>query len=123
VVTRRAEPARDGGGARLAFARRQDALLAAATLAALATPNHLTLNTGKPSGRRNRLGHPIHDGPRHLGHITRADEEFLAYYHAIRCLAADPDAAALALEALDPETLNLLGRAANRRLGPVELSG
>jgi len=39
-----------------------------------------------------------------------------AYYHAVRCLAANPDAAALFLQALDPETLTLLGRAAVRRL-------
>ena len=116
VVTRKSEPAVDGGGARLAFIRRQDALLAAAALAALATPNHLRLNTDKPSGRRNRLGYPVHDGPHHLGHITRAEDDFLAYYHAVRCLTAHPEAGALWIEAQDTETLNLLGRAIMRRL-------
>ena len=116
VVTRQSEPAAEGGGARLAFLRRQDALLAAAALAALATPNHLRLNTDKPSGRRNRLGYPVHDGPHHLGHITRAEDDFLAYYHAVRCLTAHPEAGALWIEAQDTETLNLLGRAIMRRL-------
>jgi hypothetical protein len=121
AATRRAEPAREGGGARLACLRRQDALLGAAAFAALATPNHLRVNAHKPSGRRSPLGHPIHDGARHLGHVSsivsRAEDDFLAYYHAVRCLAANPDAAALFLEALDPETLAILGRAAMRRSG------
>ena len=45
-----------------------------------------------------------------------SEEAFLAAYHTLRCLAANPDATALFLEALDPETLALLGRAAMRRL-------
>lgn len=79
------------------------------------------MNRDKPSGRRSPLGHPLHDGRRHVGHVspavTRAEDDFLAYYHAVRCLAASPDAAALFLEALDAETLAILGRAAMRRLG------
>lgn len=118
AATRRAEPARDGGGASLACLRRQDALLGAAAFAALATPNHLHVNGDKPSGRRSPLGHPLHDGKRHLGHVSagleRDSHDFLAYYHAIRCLAANPRAAALFLEALDAETLAMLGRAAIR---------
>ena len=121
AATRRAEPARDGGGARLACQRRQDALLGAATFAALATPNHLRVNGEKPSGRRSPLGHPLHDGKSHIGHVSgvleKAEDDFLAYYHAVRCLAANPDAAALFLAALDAETLAILGRAAIRRTG------
>lgn len=69
-------------------------LHAAAAFAALATPNHLRVNGDKPSGRRSPLGHPLHDGKRHLGHVGsrlgRDGHDFLAYYHAIRCLAAIP---------------------------------
>lgn len=130
AVVRRDEPAREGGGALLAFARRQEALLGAAALSALAMPNHLRLNLDKGSGRRSRLGHPIHDGARHLGHlapalvpkVARRPEEhaggaFLDYLHAYRCLAAATDAAALVVESLDAETLAILGRAIMRRLG------
>ena len=117
AVTRRAEPAGESGGARWVSPHRQDALLAAAAFAALATPNHLSLNPASRGGSRLRLGHPVHDGPRHLGHLTKNDDEFLAALHTLRALAANPDAAALFLEALDHETLNTLGRAALRRLG------
>jgi hypothetical protein len=48
--------------------------------------------------------------------VDRVEDDFLAYYHAVRCLAANPDAAALFLEALDAETLSTLGRASIRRL-------
>ncbi len=64
AVVRRSEPARQGGGARLAFVRRQEALLAAAALSALAVPDRLSLNADKQSGRRSRLGFPLHDGGR-----------------------------------------------------------
>lgn len=121
AVVRRDEPAREGGGARLAFLSRQEAQLAAAALTALAVPNHLALNERRKSRARSGLGHPIHDGARHLGHASPAlvpdRESFLAAYHAIRCLAASPEAAALLVEALDLETLALLGRAIMRRLG------
>ena len=121
AVVRRDEPARAGGGARLAFVRRQEAQLAAAALAALAVPNHLALNERRKSRARSGLGHPVHDGAHHLGHaspvMVPVREAFLASYHAVRCLAANPAAAALLVEALDPETLALLGRAVMRRLG------
>ena len=86
------------------------------------------------SGRRSHLGHPLHDGAEHLGHASpalvaelaalatlprgsgRPGGPFLAYFHAYRALASVPDAAALLVEALDTETLNLLGRAIMRRL-------
>lgn len=122
VVARNGEEATGleeaGGGARLAFLRRQDALLAAASLAALASPNHLSLSPGK---KRGRLGHPVHEGSRHLGHVSSAvrgvEKEFLVAFHTARCLAASPEAAALLVEALDTETLGILGRAIMRRLG------
>ncbi len=121
AVVRRTEPARDGGGARLVFRRRQNALLAAASLAALATPNHLRMNPNRRGSRPRAIGHPIHDGGHHIGHMAsgllEASDAFLAHFHAVRCLAADPDAAALYIEALDTETLAILGRAAMRRLG------
>ena len=124
AVVRRGEPAREGGGARLAFLRRQDALLGAAALTPLATPSHLSVNTEKRSGRRCPLGHPIHDGDTHLGHASRrllsGDDgtaaAFLASYHTLRCLAADPEALSLLIDALSTETLNLVGRAIMRRL-------
>jgi len=134
AVARRGEPARDGGGARLAFVRRQEALLGAAALSALAVPDRLSLNMDRRSGRRSHLGHPLHDGTQHLGHASpalvaelaalatlprgsgRPGGPFLAYFHAYRTLASVPDAAALLVEALDTETLNLLGRATMRRL-------
>ncbi len=123
AVVRHDEPtpsAGEGGGARLAFVCRQEAQLAAAALAALAVPNHLELNERRKSRARSGLGHPVHDGARHLGHASPAlvpvREAFLAAYHAVRCLAANPEAAALFVEALDLETLGLLGRAIMRRL-------
>jgi len=120
VPAGRGEPSRDGGGARLAFVRRQEAQLAAAALAALAVPNHLGLNEQRKSRARSGLGHPVHDGAQHLGHASPAlvpmKEAFLAAYHAVRCLAANPEAAALFVEALDLDTLALLGRAILRRI-------
>lgn len=104
-------------GARLAFLRRQDALLAAASLAAVAAPAHLSLGPGK---KRGRLGHPVHEGSRHLGHVSPAvhcvEREFLAAFHTVRSLAASPEAVALLIQALDTETLGILGRAIMRRL-------
>jgi len=132
AVVRRSEPARDGGGARLAFIRRQEALLAAAALSALAVPDRLSLNADKRSGRRSRLGFPLHDGGEHLGHASpslvaeladistpsrRPGDPFLGVYQGYRALASTPAAAALFVEALDPETLALLGREIMRRLG------
>ena len=129
------EPAHEGGGARLAFVRRQEALLAAAALSALAVPDRLSLNADKQSGRRSRLGFPLHDGGRHLGHASpalvaelaalrptsrqpgcRAGAPFLDHYHGLRTMASTPAAVALFVEALDPETLALVGREIMRRL-------
>ena len=137
AVVRRSEPARQGGGARLAFVRRQEALLAAAALSALAVPDRLSLNADKQSGRRSRLGFPLHDGGRHLGHASpalvaelaalrptsgqaacRAGAPFLDHYHGLRAMASTPAAVALFVEALDPETLALVGREIMRRLAP-----
>lgn len=55
-------------------------------------------------------------GPRHLGHIARPEESFPAAFHTVRRLAADPKSDALFVEALDVETLNVLGRAIMRPL-------
>jgi len=137
AVVRRSEPARQGGGARLAFVRRQEALLAAAALSALAVPDRLSLNADKQSGRRSRLGFPLHDGGRHLGHASpalvaelralratagqaccRPGAPFLDHYHGLRAMASTPAAVALFVEALDPETLALVGREIMRRLAP-----
>ena len=137
AVVRRSEPARQGGGARLAFVRRQEALLAAAALSALAVPDRLSLNADKQSGRRSRLGFPLHDGGRHLGHASpalvaelaalrptagqagcRSGAPFLDHYHGLRAMASTPAAVALFVEALDPETLALVGREIMRRLAP-----
>lgn len=91
-----------------------------AAFAALAAAHHLSVNVAQPSGRRSGLGFPLHDGREHIGHLGRAargtEGEFLAAWHTVRCLAANPDAAALFLEALGPETLAILGRAALRRI-------
>lgn len=118
AVVRRAEPMAEGGAACLVTRRRQDALLGAATLAAMAIPSHLAINQSTAHGR---LGHALHDGRDHLGHLApslaREGEAFLAYHHAVRCLAVHPEAVGLLLEALDSETLGLLGRAAMRRMG------
>lgn len=83
----------------------------------ISTPHgdHLTLND-KARGGARRLGHPVHDGTRHLGHLTRPDDAFLPALHTLRALATHPDAAACFLEALDPEAVTTLGRAAMRRL-------
>jgi hypothetical protein len=85
-------------------------------MTAASTQNRLTLNTEKPSGRRSRLGFPVHDGADYVGHLSRPKPSFLHYLHATRCLAANPEAAALWVGSLDPETLALLGRAIMRRL-------
>jgi len=52
--------------------REQKVLLAATALSALAVPDRLSLNADKQSGRRSRLGFPLHDGGRHLGHASPA---------------------------------------------------
>ena len=92
--------------------------MAAAALTALSVPNRLTLNTDRvrsPATRR-RMGFPLHDGTLHLGHLSRPEEDLLPYFHAVRCLVANPDAMALAHEALGPELPPILGRLLMRRL-------
>jgi hypothetical protein len=119
AVIRKGDPVTEGGRAVAVFLSRPDALVAAAALAAHATPSHLHLNVGRSRsgpGRR-RLGFPLHDGTVHLGHLSRPEEDLLPYLHAVRCLVANPDALALALEALGPELPPILGRALMRRLG------
>ncbi len=56
-------------------------------------------------------------GPRRPGRLVEPADDFLTFCHAVRCLPANPDAAALFLDSLDPEALAILGRAAIRRLG------
>ncbi len=118
AVVRKGESAAGGDPAMAVFLRRPSALLCAAALSALATPNRLTLKRTpvRQSPKRARLGVPLHDGGVHLGHLARPDEELLAYLHAVACLAANPEAMALALEALGPEVSPILGRALMRRL-------
>jgi hypothetical protein len=118
AVVRKGDPVAEGGRAVAVFLRRPDALVAAAALAALSTPSHLHLNTGRSRsgpGRR-RLGFPVHDGTVHLGHLARPEEELLPYLHAVRCLVANPEALALVLEALGPELPPIVGRTLIRRL-------
>jgi len=118
AVVRQGDRVADGGRAVGASVRRPEALLLAAALVAHATPNHLSLNTGRvrSAGTKRRLGFPLHDGTRHLGHLSRPEEDLLPSLHAVRCLAANPDALALVLEALGPELPAILGRTLIRRL-------
>lgn len=116
AVVRREEPQAAGGGAIAVFRHRSTAFQAAAAMTAASSPNRLTLNTGKPSGRRSRLGFPIHDGADYVGHLSRPEPSLLHYLHATRCLAATPEAAALWVASLDPETLAMLGRAIIRQM-------
>ncbi len=118
AVVRKGESVAGGDRAMAVFLRRPSALLCAAALSALATPNRLTLKRTpvRRSPKRARLGYPLHDGGLHLGHLARPDEELLPYLHAVACLAANPEAMALALEALGPEVSPILGRALMRRL-------
>jgi hypothetical protein len=119
AVIRKGDPLAEGGRAVAVFLRRPNALVTAAALTAHATPNHLHLNTGRSrsgAGRR-RLGFPVHDGTIHLGHLSRPEEDLLPYLHAVRSLVANPEALALALEALGPELPPILGRILARRVG------
>jgi hypothetical protein len=117
ALVRRGDPVSEGGQALAFFIRRPDALLAAATATALATPNHLTLSrhARHPVARRH-LGYPLHDGRHHLGHLARHEEDFLPLYHAHRCLAVSPEAVVLTLEALGPDLARAVGRALLRRV-------
>ncbi len=118
AVVRNGESVAGGDQAMAVFLRRPSALLCAAALSALATPNRLTLKRTpvRRSPKKARLGYPLHDGGIHLGHLARPDEELLPYLHAVACLAANPEAMALALESLGPEVSPILGRALMRRL-------
>jgi hypothetical protein len=124
AVVRRAEPRDEGGGAVAVFHDRTTALLTAAALSILASPSALHVNTDRPSGARRRHGHTLHDGRTFLGHLTpklcpgKAEEEagLLSHLHALRTLAATPEALSLLVEALDPEVLPILGRALMRRV-------
>jgi hypothetical protein len=124
AIVRRAEPLAQGGGAVALFHDRTTALLTAAALSILATPNPLHVNTDERRGRKRRYGPPLHDGRPFLGHLTpklcpgKAEEEagLLNHLHALRTLAATPEALSLLVQALDPETLPILGRALMRRV-------
>lgn len=124
AVVRRGEPLADGGGAVAVLKDRATALLVAAALSALACPCGLSVNTERQLSRRRRHGFPLHDGRTFLGHLTpqlclgEAGEEaaLLGYLHALRTLAASPEALSLLVEALDPEVLPILGRALMRRV-------
>jgi hypothetical protein len=118
AVVRRGEPLAEGGRALAVFLRRPDALLAAAAFAGLARANRLTLNTDGPrqGAARRRLGCPLHDGSVHLGHLSRPEEDLLPLLHAVRSLAAAPEALALVVESLGPEVATLVGRALLRRV-------
>ncbi len=111
AVVRRGERVADGHPAVAVFLERTAALLAAAVLPAEASPNHLQVGE-----KAKRLGLPVHDGRRHLGHLARPREHFARDLHAARTLAARPDSLVLLAEALDYETLVLFGRALMRRL-------
>jgi hypothetical protein len=112
AVIRRGEPVASGGGAVAVTRHRSDALLIAATLPALSVPNHLSLGDTE-----KRLGHPIHDGARCLGHLSRSEPRIVEHLHIARTLAARPEALALAIEALGPEEIPVLGRALMQRIG------
>jgi hypothetical protein len=116
AVVRKGDPVAEGGRAVAVFLRRAEALLAAAALTALSTPNRLSLNAARTGTTRRSLGFPVHDGTQHLGHLARHEEDFLPLLHTVRCLAANPDALALILEALGPELAAIVGRTLMRRL-------
>lgn len=118
AVSRQAEPvAQGGGGAAAVFKTQADAQVAAAAFAALAVPNHLSLNTqGRTPSARRRLGYPLHDGTEHIGHLSRPDAELLPYLHAVRSLVANPEAMGTAIAALGGEVSALVGRALMRRM-------
>jgi hypothetical protein len=114
AVVRRDEPIAEGGTAIAVLLDRASALLTAAALPALGTPNHLRLGL-----HRKRLGVPLHDGKSFLGHLARPEPGLLPRLHALRSIQANPDALAQVLESLGPEGLALLGRALARRVDGV----
>ena len=60
---------------------RADALLVAAALPALAVPNHLAIGE-----KAKRLGVPVHDGGRYVGHLARHEPRIVEHLHALRAL-------------------------------------
>lgn len=115
AVVRRGESVTEGDRAVGVFRDRTAALLVAAVLPAAATPCHLHVaETAKP------LGRPVHDGRAHLGHLSptgaAAHGHLPRDLHVARFLATHPDSLVLLAEALDYETLVLLGRALMRRM-------
>jgi hypothetical protein len=114
AVVRRDEPVAEGGAAAALMLDRPTALQLAAALGALAGP--CDVHMGEP---RKRRGVTLHDGRVFLGHLARPRPELLPLFHAVRALAAEPDALALVLESLGPEGLALLGRVLARRLEKV----
>jgi hypothetical protein len=112
AVVRRGESVAAGGRAVALAWHRSDALLIAATLPSLAAPNHLTLGE-----REKRLGFPVHDAARCLGHLARAEPRIVEHLHVARSLLARPESLALAVEALGREEIPVLGRALMRRVG------
>lgn len=115
AVVRRDEPLAAGGEAVATFRRRSDALLAAVVLPAVAAPTPYRLKD-----KAKRLGTPLHDHDRHVGHVRRLEPArraaMLSHLHLARYLAAHPDALALLLEAVGPEALPVLGRTLARRV-------
>lgn len=111
AVVRRGESVRRGGRAVAVTRHRSDALLVAATLPALAVPNHLSLGeTAK------RLGYPVHDGAECLGHLSRPEPRIVEHLHIARALIGRADALAMAIEGLEPDEIPVLGRALLRRI-------
>jgi hypothetical protein len=100
----------EGGRAVAVTRNRADAVLIAAVLPVLGTPSHLSLGE-----KHKRLGHPLHDGDRCLGHLSREVPALLPALQAARHLLSHPESLALALQALDGESLPILGRALVRR--------
>ena len=107
----RARPWPRAAGRSSSPATGRDALLAAATLPALAVPNHLHLGD-----KAKRLGFPLHDGPLCIGHLSRPEARIAAHLHIARTLVGHPASFALAVEALGAEEIPILGRALMRRI-------
>lgn len=111
AVVRKGEAVAGGGRAVAVFRHRADALLVAATLPALASPNRLVLGE-----RGRRLGFPVHDGQACIGHLARPEPAVLEMLRASRVLVGFPEHLALAVSSLGAEELAILGRAIQRRL-------
>lgn len=110
AVTRLGEPVAEGGEPVAVCRHPRTAYLYAATLPSLAAENHL-----KVGDHGKRLGRPLHEGDRCLGHVRRDHPALRHHLHVVRTLVADPRSLALALSALDREELAILGRALMRQ--------